>query len=223
MSTTGQTTLSRSTLAHMIDYTLLRPEATKQDGALLVDQGQKMGVYGVCVSPSLLPLDGQGLKVVTVCGFPSGAHHPKVKAAEASLAAVHGADEVDMVVNLGAIYQDRWNLVDLEIAAVRTALPDAVVLKVIIESAALNASQIIKACQVAEQAGANFVKTSTGFHSAGGASPRAVELMAGAVGGRLGIKASGGIKTAADALALVAAGATRLGMSAPGAILDALV
>ncbi|MDR1824325.1 MAG: deoxyribose-phosphate aldolase [Bifidobacteriaceae bacterium] len=209
-------------LARMIDHTLLKPETTPADVAALVDQGVSLGVYSVCISPSLLPVDTKGLKLATVCGFPAGAHQPGVKAAEAAEAVRLGADEIDMVVNLGALKAGQWDLVRDDIKAVREAVPGDTILKVIIESAALSDDEIVRVCRVAEQAGANFVKTSTGFHPAGGATVHAVELMKATVGDRLQVKASGGIRTLADAEAMIAAGATRLGLSATAQILAEL-
>ena len=221
--------MERARVARMVDHTLLRPEATSDDVAALVAEARALGVLAVCVSPSLLPLDtatlGDGadrLLVATVCGFPSGAHHPEVKAAEAARAVADGTDEVDMVMNLGRARRGDWGGVEAEVAAVRDAVPAPRVLKVIIESAALADDEIVRACQVCEAAGADFVKTSTGFHPAGGASEHAVALMAATVGPRLGVKASGGIRTAAAASAMVAAGATRLGLSGTRAVLDGL-
>jgi deoxyribose-phosphate aldolase len=133
-----------------------------------------------------------------------------------------GATEVDMVVNLGLVVAGHWDAVRDDIAAVRASAPESVLLKVIIESAVLTDDQIVGACHAAAAAGADYVKTSTGFHPAGGASVEAVRLMAATVGGRLGVKASGGIRDAATALAMVEAGATRLGCSASRAILDGL-
>jgi deoxyribose-phosphate aldolase len=160
--------------------------------------------------------------VATVCGFPSGKHHSDVKAAEAARSVADGADEVDMVIDVGAARAGRFADVEADIAAVRAAVPRDRLLKVIIESAALDDEQVVEACRAAERAGADFVKTSTGFHPAGGASVHAVELMAATVGGRLGVKASGGIRTTEAALAMVAAGATRLGLSGTGAVLAGL-
>jgi deoxyribose-phosphate aldolase len=158
--------------------------------------------------------------VAAVCGFPSGAHHPAVKADEAAAAVADGAVEVDMVIDLGRAADGDWLAVEQDIAGVRAAIGADPVLKVIIESALLDDDGIVAACQAAESAGASFVKTSTGFHPSGGASVGAVHLMATTVGGRLGVKASGGIRTAEQALAMVEAGATRLGCSASRAILD---
>jgi len=214
-------TLTKHELAQMIDHTLLAPEATPADVAALVAEGVRLGVYSVCVSPSMLPLDAGGLKVAVVCGFPSGAHASAVKAAEAARSVSDGADEVDMVINLGLAKAGDWTGVGADIHAIRTAIPGAV-LKVIIESAALSDEEITRACHAAEVAGADFVKTSTGFHPAGGASVHAVEVMKAAVGDRLSIKASGGIRTLAQAEAMIAAGATRLGMSAGAVVLGEL-
>ncbi|GAA2727069.1 deoxyribose-phosphate aldolase [Cellulomonas aerilata] len=212
----------RAGLARLVDHTLLKPEATADDVAALVAEGVALGVYSVCVSPSMLPLDAGGLKVATVCGFPSGKHHSDVKAAEAARSVADGADEVDMVIDVGAARAGRFADVQADIAAVRAAVPAPLVLKVIIESAALDDDQVVAVCRAAEAAGADFVKTSTGFHPAGGASVHAVELMARTVGGRLGVKASGGVRTTADALAMVRAGATRLGLSGTAAVLSGL-
>jgi deoxyribose-phosphate aldolase len=214
--------MNKSALAKMIDHTLLKPEATVADVDALVDQARLLGVLAVCVSPSMLPLDGAGLVVATVCGFPSGKHTSTVKAAEAAEAVGAGADELDMVIDVGAARARDWSAIEADISAVRAAVPAPFLLKVIIESAALDDDAVVATCRAAEQAGADFVKTSTGFHSAGGASEHAVRLMAQTVGGRLGVKASGGIRTAEQALLMVAAGATRLGVSASKQILGEL-
>ncbi|MHB1062993.1 MAG: deoxyribose-phosphate aldolase [Georgenia sp.] len=213
---------SRTDVARMVDHTLLKPESTPADVAALVAEARRLGTYSVCVSPNQLPLGDTGdVLVAAVCGFPSGAHHAEVKAAEAARSAADGADEIDMVINLALATTGRYDAVREEIAAVRAAAPD-VLLKVIMESAALTDEQIVAVCQAAEAAGAEFVKTSTGFHAAGGASVHAVELMARTVGGRLGVKASGGIRTTEAALAMIEAGATRLGLSGTATVLDGL-
>jgi deoxyribose-phosphate aldolase len=221
-ATPGATT--RADLARMIDHTLLRPEATDADVEALVSEAQRLGVLAVCVSPSRLPLavDPGGLVVATVCGFPSGAHRTAVKAAEAARAVADGADEVDMVIDLGAAKAGAWDAVEVDIAGVRASAPSPAILKVIIESAALTDAEVVAACLAAEAAGADFVKTSTGFHPAGGAGVEAVRLMAATVGGRLGVKASGGIRTTQAALAMVRAGATRLGLSGTATVLAGL-
>jgi deoxyribose-phosphate aldolase len=214
---------ARSEVAGIVDHTLLKPEATAEQFAALVAEAQDLGTYSVCVSPSQLPLTGTGdVKVATVCGFPSGAHHAEVKAAEAARSVADGADEIDMVINLALATTGQFDAVRAEIAAVRAAAPAPVVLKVIIESAALTDEQIVAVCQAAEAAGADFVKTSTGFHPAGGASAHAVALMSQTVGGRLGVKASGGIRSTEAALEMIAAGATRLGLSGTAKVLEGL-
>jgi deoxyribose-phosphate aldolase len=170
-----------TSIAGIIDHTLLKPEATALDVTSLIAEGVALGVYSVCVSPSMLPLAipaGSDLKVAVVCGFPSGKHTSLVKATEA-----------------------------------REAVPAPAVLKVIIESAALDDDQIVAVCQAAVAAGADFVKTSTGFHPAGGATVDAVRLMSQTVNGAAGVKASGGIRSYATAQAMIDAGATRLGVS----------
>lgn len=218
---TVSTPLTRADVAAMIDHTLLAPEATPAEVDALVAEARQLGVYAICVSPSMLPVRAPGLVVATVAGFPSGKHHSLVKGAEARLAVEQGAAEVDMVIDVGAALAGDFNSVLTEIITVREATTDrGAVLKVIIESAALTDEAIVGACRAAEQGGADFVKTSTGFHPAGGASVHAVRLMAETVGGRLGVKASGGIRTAEDAAAMIAAGATRLGLSKSAAVLD---
>ncbi len=217
-----ETTLTRARVAAMVDHTLLKPEASGADVRALVDEARELGVWSVCVSPSMLPLRADGLVVTTVAGFPSGKHHSLIKGAEARLAVDQGAAEIDMVIDIGAAVAGDFNAVLADILTVREAIGFEPVLKVIIESAALSDEAIVEACRSAERAGANFVKTSTGFHPAGGASVHAVRLMAETVGGRLGVKASGGIRTAEAALAMIEAGATRLGLSGTRAVLDDL-
>jgi deoxyribose-phosphate aldolase len=218
--------LTRNELAGLVDHTLLKPEATAADVAAVAAEAAELGAYTVCVSPSMVPIAAEaGIRVATVAGFPSGKHLSVVKAQEAALAVDAGASEIDMVIDIGAALASELAAVRSDVAAVRAAVP-AAVLKVIVESEVLltlrDADVLVRVCRAAEDAGADFVKTSTGFHPAGGASVRAVALMADAVGGRLGIKASGGIRTAADALAMLEAGATRLGLSATRAVLDGL-
>jgi deoxyribose-phosphate aldolase len=218
--------MDRAQLARMIDHTLLKPEATPGQVAMLCTEAADLGVAAVCVSPSRLPLPvpvPAGVATCVVIGFPSGAHHSTIKAAEAARAEADGATEVDMVIDLGSARAGLWDEVEKDIAAVRAAITDAVLLKVIIESSALDHPDgIVAACRAAEAAGAQFVKTSTGFHPSGGATTEAVALMAETVSGRLGVKASGGIRDLATALAMVEAGATRLGCSGTRAILDEL-
>lgn len=212
--------MNRLDLAQTIDHTLLKPESTPEDVEKLVAEAAELQTFSVCVSPSLLPLNTPPtVKVATVCGFPSGAHHSEIKAAEAALSARQGADEVDMVINVADAVAGRFDAVEADIRAVREAIPGTL-LKVILETAALSDDAVTECCLAAERAGADFVKTSTGFHPAGGATVRAIELMHAAVGGRLGIKASGGIRDTQTALDMLAAGATRLGCSSTAAVLE---
>lgn len=213
------TALENTALAQLIDHTLLKPEATRADVDALAREAEALGTYSICVSPSMLPVETT-VKVATVCGFPSGQHAPAIKAAEAADSAAKGADEIDMVLNVGLARSGDFAAVEAEIRGVREAAPAPVVLKVIIESAALDDAQIVGVCEAAERAGADFVKTSTGFHPDGGASEHAVALMRETVGDRLGVKASGGIRTREAAEAMVAAGAGRLGLSSSRAILE---
>ena len=220
---------TRAQLAALVDHTLLKPDATDADVVALVAEAGELGVYAVCVSPSMVPVAVQaaagGVRVAAVAGFPSGKHVSAVKALEAAQAVASGASEIDMVIDVGAALAGDIDAVRGDIAAVRAAAAGAV-LKVIVESAVLlghaGPSTLADVCRAAEDAGADFVKTSTGFHPAGGASVGAVTLMTETVGGRLGVKASGGIRTAADAVAMLDAGATRLGLSGTRAVLDGL-
>ena len=217
---------TREQVAALVDHTLLKPEATAAEVAAVAAEAAALGVYAVCVSPSMVPnANTAGVRVAAVAGFPSGKHLPEMKAREAALAVASGASEIDMVIDIGAAVAGDVDAVQSEIAAVRATIPSAV-LKVIVESAALltlaDEQTLADVCRAAEHSGADFVKTSTGFHPAGGASVAAVALMADAVGGRLGVKASGGIRTAADALAMLDAGATRLGLSGTRAVLNGL-
>jgi deoxyribose-phosphate aldolase len=217
---------TREQVAALVDHTLLKPEATAAEAVAVSQEAAALGAYAVCVSPSMVPHAIQaGIPVAAVAGFPSGKHMPEIKAGEATLAVAFGASEIDMVIDVGAAVAGDIDAVRSEIAAVRAAVPSAV-LKVIVESAALltlaDEQTLVAVCRAAQDAGADFVKTSTGFHPAGGASPAAVAVMADTVGGRLGVKASGGIRTAEAALAMLDAGATRLGLSGTRAVLDEL-
>jgi len=182
-----------------------------------------MQVAAVCISPSLLPipnglLSGE-IALACVTGFPSGAHTAATKAFEAATAVENGATEIDMVANLGFVFASKWLELGDEISAVRKSISGSTKLKVIIESAALTDEQVIMSCRVAVAHGADFVKTSTGFHKSGGASVHAVQLMRATVGNSIGVKASGGIRTRELALEMIKAGASRLGTSATSAIL----
>jgi len=209
-------------VARTIDHTLLKPEATRADVEALVAEAVELGTYSVCVSPSMLPVAvpaGSDLKVAVVCGFPSGKHTSTVKAFEAAGAVRDGADEIDMVIDIGAAREGRYDDVRADVAAVRAAAPAPTVLKVIIESATLSDEQIVGVCRAAADAGADFVKTSTGFHPDGGASEHAVRLMAETVGPDVQVKASGGVRTLEQARTMLAAGASRLGVSGSRALL----
>ncbi|WP_408930912.1 deoxyribose-phosphate aldolase [Corynebacterium axilliensis] len=212
---------SRNDVAQMIDHTLLKPEATPDQVAALAREAGELGTYSICVSPNQLPVEvPAGVHVATVVGFPSGAVKSEVKAAETARAIGDGAEEIDMVVNLSHVKSHDYAAVEADIKAVRDAAPAPTIVKVIIESAVLEDDEIVATCQAAERAGADFVKTSTGFHPAGGASVHAVKLMAETVEGRLGVKASGGIRDAKAAQSMIDAGATRLGLSSSAAVLE---
>jgi deoxyribose-phosphate aldolase len=203
----------------MIDHTLLKPEATYAQIAQLCDEARQYGFASVCVNATHVKrcaerLVGSPVKVCAVVGFPLGATLPEVKAYEAQQAIEDGATEIDMVINVGALKSKDDDLVARDIGAVvRTAHASGALVKVIIEAALLTDEEKTTACQLAIEAGADFVKTSTGF-GPGGATARDVELMRRAVGPRVGIKAAGGIRTREDAEKMVAAGATRIGASA---------
>jgi deoxyribose-phosphate aldolase len=221
---------SRAGVAALVDHTLLKPEATEADIVALLREADELDVFAVCVSPTMMAT-AKSFKtgdyhIASVVGFPSGKHVSAIKAEEARLAVAAGADEIDMVIDVGSALEGDFDAVKADISAVFDAIPSDAILKVIVESAALLAlsdeGRLADVCRIAEDAGADFVKTSTGFHPSGGASVRAVEVMARTVGERLGVKASGGIRTADDAVAMLNAGATRLGLSGTRAVLDGL-
>lgn len=218
--------MDRAGLASIIDHMLLAPDATPGQIAMFCGEATALGVGAVCVAPNRLPLPANalpdGIGVASVVGFPSGAHRRELKAAEAHQAVADGATEVDVVIDLGLAAAGLWSRIADDLVVVRAAVPAPVVLKVVIEAAILDDDAIVAACGAAEDAGADFIETSTGFHPAGGASPVAVELMAATVDGRLGLKAAGGINDARTAVAMVDAGATRLGCSATREVLDGL-
>jgi deoxyribose-phosphate aldolase len=211
-------------LAAFIDHTLLRPEATDAEVAALVAEGASLGCHSVCISPARVPAAARAAGQVgpsapvicTVIGFPSGVAAAKAREAEWTLDA--GAFEFDMVIDRGAVAAADWKAVGRDILAVRNVLPRPLVLKVILETGALTADAIVAACETAVGAGADFVKTSTGF-GPGGATTETVALMRATVGPDIGVKASGGIRDAATARAMLEAGATRLGTSNTVAIL----
>ncbi len=217
--------MNRSAVASMIDHTLLAPEATPERVRALCDEAVDLSVFAVCVSPRWVraaadALDGRAIALASVVGFPSGAHSSVIKALETRAAVTDGATEIDMVVSLGAVVDRDADSVSHDIATVRAVAPAPVVLKVIIESALFDLETVDWVCRLAVEAGADFVKTSTGFHPSGGASIEAVRAMRAAVGPEIGVKASGGIRDAENAAAMIEAGATRIGASASAAILD---
>jgi len=198
-----------------IDHTLLKPEATEAQICALCDEALEYDFYSVCVNSCHVPLaveklSGSDVKVAAVAGFPLGAMSTSSKVFEAREAVEAGASEIDMVINVGALKEGRYEYVLHEIAALVDVCP---CLKVIIETCLLTDEEIVKACELVVQAGADFVKTSTGF-STGGATPEAVSLMRQTVGNKAKIKASGGIRTLADAEKFIELGADRLGCSA---------
>lgn len=219
-----------------IDHTLLKPEASEDQILKLCDEALEYGFCSVCVNSCHVPLAverlvGSDVKVAAVAGFPLGAMSTASKVFEAREAVEAGASEIDMVINVGALKEGRYEYVLHEIAALvdvchgyplaygDVAMPGDALLKVIIETCLLTDDEIVKACQLAVQAGADFVKTSTGF-STGGATPEAVVLMRQAVGDKARIKASGGIRTLADAEKFIELGADRLGCSAGVQIME---
>ena len=211
-------------IASLIDHTLLKPEATRADIVRLCAQAREFRFHSVCVNPFWVPvavaeLAESGVKVCTTVGFPLGAHATAVKIAEADLALVEGANELDMVQNIGALRSGDLQLVRKEVAEI-AALAHArgAILKVILEMCLLTDEEKRTACHLAKEAGADFVKTSTGF-STGGARTEDIQLMRQIVGDSLGVKASGGIRTLQALKDMVAAGANRIGTSSGPAIL----
>jgi deoxyribose-phosphate aldolase len=214
--------LDRATLAMVIDHTLLTPEATAADIVAFCAEADELAVGAVCVSPNWVSLAHKSTRtpVASVVGFPSGSHLSVTKASEAARAVSDGASEIDMVANLGWIAGGDWSKVENEVAEVRKAIGAHIVLKVILETGLWSSEQIAAACKHSVSGGADYVKTSTGFHKVGGASLEAVQTMRNVVGADIGVKASGGIRTTADALAMIEAGASRIGASATRAILN---
>lgn len=205
-------------IASMIDHTLLKPEATEDMIRSLCSEAKEYGFAAVCVNPFYVSLAKEVLKdsevkVATVIGFPLGANSKDVKAYETIKAIEDGANEVDMVINIGALKHKEYDVVRNDIKAVVDAAKNKAIVKVIIETCLLNQEEKIKACELAMEVGADFVKTSTGFNT-GGATLEDVKLMKTVVGNNLQIKASGGIRDYETALAMIEAGASRIGASA---------
>lgn len=211
-------------LAKYIDHTLLKPQADEASIKTLCDEARQYGFFSVCVNPYWVSLckqllEGSGVKVCTVIGFPLGANTTESKVFEAKDALKNGADELDMVINIGALKSKAYDTVLQDIKAVRGA-GEHFTLKVIIETSVLTEEEKIKACELSAQAGADFVKTSTGF-TGGGATAEDVRLMRAHVPANMQVKASGGVRTREDFDAMVAAGATRIGASAGVKIIEA--
>lgn len=206
-----------------IDHTLLKPDASQEQIETLIEEAKKYDFASVCVNPTWVSfaaqsLKGTDVKVCTVIGFPLGANTPELKVFETSDAIRNGANEIDMVINIGALKSQNFDLVEKDIRAVVEAAKGTLV-KVIIETCLLTDDEKVKACQIAQKAGADFVKTSTGF-STGGATVADVALMRKTVGPDMGVKASGGARSYEDALAFIKAGATRIGASSGVAIME---
>lgn len=218
--------MTRSDLASFIDHTVLKPDTSTAAIETLCAEAVQYGFFSVCVAPRWVPLAGQILrntpvKVATVIGFPHGDTLSRAKAEETKAAIEAGADEVDMVLPIGAALEGDWGAVTDDIAAVVGAAAGKALVKVIFETSFLDLDQIATACQAAKAAGADYVKTSTGF-AGGGATEEHIRLMRATVGDAVGVKASGGIRDLATAQAMIAAGASRLGCSASVAIVEAL-
>ena len=216
--------MDKKTIAAMIDHTLLKPEATPAQIEKLCAEAAEYHFASVCVNPVYIPLaarllKGTGVKVCCVVGFPLGAIAPEQKAADAASCAAMGAEELDMVIHVGAAKAGDWALVQRDIEGVVKAAAGHTV-KVIIETCLLTDEEKVKACEAAKAAGAHFVKTSTGF-STGGATTHDIALMRKTVGPEMGVKASGGIRDYATAMAMIEAGANRIGASAGIAIVAA--
>ncbi|HAP4789229.1 Deoxyribose-phosphate aldolase [Enterococcus faecalis] len=211
-------------LNRMIDHTILKPEATEAAVQKIIDEAKEYNFFSVCINPCWVAFASEQLAdtdvaVCTVIGFPLGANTPEVKAYEADDAIKNGANEVDMVINIGALKSQQYDHVRQDIQGVVDAAKGKALVKVIIETALLTDEEKVKACELAKEAGADFVKTSTGF-STGGAKVADIRLMRETVGPDMGVKASGGVHNAEEALAMIEAGATRIGASTGVAIVS---
>jgi deoxyribose-phosphate aldolase len=211
-------------LAKYIDHTLLKPESTREDIKRVCEEAKHYNTASVCVNPFWIDfvadqLKGTDIKPCCVIGFPLGATLPEVKAYETAAAIRDGAKEVDMVINVGALRGAEFETVYEDIKAVVDAAAGKALVKVIIETCLLTDEQKVIACKLAKQAGADYVKTSTGF-STGGAKVEDIRLMRETVGPEMGVKASGGVRTKADAEAMIEAGASRIGASSSKKIIE---
>lgn len=207
----------------LIDHTLLKQDAQPEQIVKLCDEAKQFEFMSVCVNPAYVPLaakclEDSDVKVCTVIGFPLGMNLTKTKVEEAVTCVKQGADEVDMVINVGMLKAGHDDYVREEIREIKQAVGHNIILKVIIETCLLNNDEIVRACKAAKEAGADFVKTSTGF-STGGATVEAVRLMRETVGPEMGVKASGGVRTHEDLIAMVEAGANRIGTSSGAKII----
>ena len=217
--------MNRQQLARMLDHSVLKPESTETEILAGADVVRAWAVGCYCVQPCWVRVAARALGatdavVASVVGFPHGTEPSEIKAREAEIAVGDGAREIDVVQNIGALRSGDFTRVQADLAMVVRAVP-GIAVKVILESAVLTDDEIRIACRLARDAGAAFVKTSTGFHAAGGATTAAVRLMRAAVGAEFGVKASGGIRTLAETLAMIDAGANRIGTSASAAVLAA--
>ena len=218
--------IAKKRLAKLIDHTLLKPDATEDDITRLCKEAKKYGFWSVCVNPAYVSLAtkilrGSNVKVCSVVGFPLGANVSEVKAFEAEKAINDGASEIDMVINIGGLKSHDYELVERDIHKVverAKALRKDTIVKVIIETGLLTEDEKVLACRLVKEAGADFVKTSTGLNSSG-ATIHDVKLLRKTVGPNFGVKASGGIKTYRNAIELVKAGANRIGTSSGVAII----
>ena len=209
-------------LAKFIDHTILKPQTTMEQVETICAEAREHGFFSVCVNPCYVPLvkkelEGSDVKVCSVISFPLGANLPSVKAFEATQSIEAGADEIDMVINIGALKDGKYDYVREDIKAVVDACKGKALLKVIIEACLLTDEEKVKACELSKEAGADFVKTSTGF-STGGATAEDIALMRKTVGPDLGVKASGAVRDFETAKKMIDAGATRIGASASVAI-----
>jgi len=220
--TTDNTSFQQQSLASYIDHTALKPDATRSDIVRLCEEARQHQFATVCVNPYWVSaaaelLAGSGVGITTVIGFPLGATSTFAKTAEARDAIAAGATEIDMVLNVGALKSGLYEEVERDVARVAEACKGAAVLKVILETGLLTDEEKVKACELCVAAGADFVKTSTGF-GPGGATAADIALMRRTVGPDIGVKASGGVRDAKTARAMIEAGATRIGASASVAI-----
>ncbi len=219
--------MNKQELAGYIDHTNLKPYATREEIKKLCDEAKKYGFYGVCVNPYRVKdaaefLKGTNIKIVSVVGFPLGATFTEVKVQETIMAIRHGANEIDMVLNIGALKDGNYEFVENDIRCVVNAAHElGAKVKVIIETCYLSDEEKVRACNIAKKAQADFVKTSTGFGSEG-ARVEDVKLMRSVVGNNMGVKAAGGIRNAKDAIAMIKAGATRIGASRSVQIIESL-